>query len=433
VGETRREFDSISQEQNVYSWRKVEPVFNPGTTAKPMRTFEYPTRIKFENKFSENLEQPITTTEQMKQTETVVSPTVEQNTVQSVPVNRLTEQRPVPDYGYPSRIKFNNDKVVKSESINAPDETLSKTDSKKTQEVDVMSQTTPQLQINEYPSGVKFNATENQPPTISEKSIAVPVSKKTFYEQMQIKSEQTGNTPAIKTESDNKPDISQVVRPENPKVTVIIDNITDIKLLEETLVSLSRQTYSGWVGNLLCKSSSDDNIGAFKMALNKIRLGNIIDIKQFGEKTSPVDVLNGVLEGITTPYVSFCRASDLWVAKKLELQVAELEATPTLGIVGSMARYFGDKIELIKAPPGNLTEEDFKKGNPLIYSSVVMRRELAVFTNNYDNYVYECWLRNFVQNNKIINLSQILTLQRINNTDISVPDDMELIRENYSI
>jgi hypothetical protein len=279
------------------------------------------------------------------------------------------------------------------------------------------SRTAPQMRTFDNPSRLKFGQTVNR---------GSPKQPEQFtkIEPTRVRQQQQQEAPAVK----------QLNRPINPNVTIILESSNDIEYLEATLQSLGRQTYSNWVGLLGLRSQDKDTLKSVNASLLKLQLGDVFKVVVFGEANTPANTIAALLEQSTTQYVAFANNTDLWVAKKLEQQVQELESNPETGIVGAMSRYFGDRVELAKIPPGNLKIEDFRTGNPVVFPSVVMRKDLAVISDDYENFEFDCWARNIARNVIIVNLSQILTLQRVNNNKIvDRKDDKDEIRLRYNI
>lgn len=273
-----------------------------------------------------------------------------------------------------------------------------------------------QMRTFDNPSRIKFGQTVNRAPKQSPEAWTKIEPKKKREQQQE------------------KPAIVQLNRPSNPNVTIVLESSKDIEYLEATLQSLGRQTYINWVGLLGLRTQDSTTLQQVNESLLKLQLGNMFKVVVFSESESQANALAALLAEATTAYVAFSTSSDLWVAKKLEQQVAELESNAATGIVGSMSRFFGDRVELAKIPPGPLKVEDFKTGNPLVFSSVVMRRDLAVISNTYANFEFDCWVRNIANNVNIVNLTQILTLQRVNNLKyVARNDDKDEIRSAYNI
>lgn len=273
-----------------------------------------------------------------------------------------------------------------------------------------------QMRTFDNPSRIKFGQTVNRTAKQAPEAWAKIEPKKKREQQQE------------------KPALVQLNRPSNPNVTIILESSKDIEFLEATLQSLGRQTYSNWVGLLALRTQDSNILEAVNESLLKLQLSNIFKVVVFSEEESQANALAGLLAEATTAYIAFSTSSDLWVAKKLEQQVAELETNAATGIVGSMSRYFGDRVELAKIPPGPLKIEDFKTGNPLVFSSVVMRRDLAIISNEFANFEFDCWVRSIANNVNIVNLTQILTLQRVTNLKyVARKDDKDDVRTKYNI
>jgi hypothetical protein len=163
---------------------------------------------------------------------------------------------------------------------------------------------------------------------------------------------------------------------------------------------------------------------------NRITVINLPDVK------GGVNAINHMVGASKTPYIAHIDADDLWLSKKLEYQMSVFEQDPTIGIVGSMCRYFGDSNDFKILPPGMLTVDDFTKLNPLIHSSILIKRELAIYTNDFVAYDYDCWVRNIKNGTNIFNINNILVLHRIHNKSFyntSGKQDLEPVQKKYGL
>ena len=78
--------------------------------------------------------------------------------------------------------------------------------------------------------------------------------------------------------------------------------------------------------------------------------------------------------------------------------------------------YFGDSNFVALVPVGDLKKYNFLSINPIINSSVLMKKELACWNSYFDSVEdYELWIRLWKQNYKFYNIKTILTLHRIHN------------------
>jgi len=102
-------------------------------------------------------------------------------------------------------------------------------------------------------------------------------------------------------------------------------------------------------------------------------------------------------------------------------------------IVGSLYREFGESSKPINLPVGLIFKGDFEKSNPIMLSSVVMRRELSVFTDEFAAFDYDCWVRTHLKGATLYNLDAIQVLRRITRSTLfnTVDTQPELIRQKY--
>jgi len=107
-----------------------------------------------------------------------------------------------------------------------------------------------------------------------------------------------------------------------------------------------------------------------------------------------------------------------------------------IGIVGTWCRYFGESTNSPNLPGGALRPSDFAKTNPLIHSSILIKREHATYTDEFVTYDYDCWVRNMLAGVKMFNNNSILVLHRIHKSSFFNASDKqkpELVREKYGI
>ena len=107
-------------------------------------------------------------------------------------------------------------------------------------------------------------------------------------------------------------------------------------------------------------------------------------------------------------------------------------------IIGTRCIYFGDKklrgiVPYI--PVGNISTFDFKKVNPIVNSSCIVKKDLA-FWDSDGLEDYDLWLRLRKQEKSFYNCSQILVKHRIHassafNTQ-SHNNKLQKILSNYS-
>ena len=227
--------------------------------------------------------------------------------------------------------------------------------------------------------------------------------------------------------------VKQLDRPVNPDVTVLIDVKNDITFLDAFLQSLVRQTYTNWVATIGLRSEDDDLKSKINDAVLKLQMGNLVEIIELANTLTETESFNASSKNANTPYVALARRTDLWVSRKLEKQLAAVKNTPEVGVVGTMSRLFGDRVELVNIPPGKLNIDDFSLNNPVVFSSVLMKKELLHFSDEFTSYDYESWVRLNRKGVAITNLSDILTLQRVGDSVSKRKEDRDEVKSKYGL
>ena len=227
---------------------------------------------------------------------------------------------------------------------------------------------------------------------------------------------------------------------QEPLITVLIPLYNGIEFLEDAVLSVKRQTFTRWVGIIGVNGhGADDNkiVVKVKTILNKLGLNQIFSVVNMAEANGAVQAINDMVGITKTEYVAHLDADDAWLSKKLEYQMKVVEKYPQTGIVGTWCKYFGDRNSSPNLPGKWLYRNDFSKINPLIHSSVLIRRELAVYSEeSFGVYDYDCWVRNMLDNIPIYNIDIVLTLHRIHSKSFfntSGNQFPELLRQKYNL
>ena len=225
--------------------------------------------------------------------------------------------------------------------------------------------------------------------------------------------------------------VNQLPPATEPQVTVIIALHEGIEFLEDAILSVKRQTYTEWVGLLSLTDLTEAQTYSVKVLVNNAGLNNRFTLIQSAYSSKP-QALDASAKLATTPFVAFLNPRDIWLPKKLELQL-QAAAAMNLDIVGTLYREIGESNKAVNLPVGNLTRNDFAKSNPLIYSSVMMKRPMANFTEEFTSYDYDCWTRNLINNAKLYNIDVSLVFHRITRSSLFNPVNTkpEQVRQKY--
>lgn len=199
---------------------------------------------------------------------------------------------------------------------------------------------------------------------------------------------------------------------EQPHISILIPLYNGIELLEETLDSVKKQTYANWtvhIGVNGWEPNSPVFQAASRFASPQI---HIYDLHECQGKPA---TLNKLTTKTSDDWVALLDADDLWHPEKLEVQVRFQQSQPQFDVIGTGANYFGDRGGSPHVPTGDITNEDFWKVNPLLHSSILMRRSLATW--NPENRIledYELWLRlRYQKRARFFNIPYPLLFHRI--------------------
>jgi glycosyltransferase involved in cell wall biosynthesis len=194
--------------------------------------------------------------------------------------------------------------------------------------------------------------------------------------------------------------------------SILIPLYNGVEFLEESVQSVINQTNDQWellIGVNGHPPNSEVFQKANQYASNKIRVYDLSSDEIKGKCAA----LNTLVKYTINPFIAILDVDDIWHPTKLDVQVEFIEKG--YDVVGSRCIYFGERLNGIvpQIPVGDITTYDFiRGGNPVINSSVVIRREYAYWT--YEGLEdYELWLRLWRQNLRFYNCSQILVKHRL--------------------
>ena len=146
------------------------------------------------------------------------------------------------------------------------------------------------------------------------------------------------------------------------------------------------------------------------------------------------EVMNALVADAKAQWVAFLDVDDMWLETKLLKQIHIRDLYPHLDVIGTYCRYFGQMKGSPQIPVGEITLDDFKTCNPMINSSILMRKELTNFTDRFYLDDYDLWCRLALEGRRFYNLDDVLTLHRIHGAsayNASKKQDPEALRAHY--
>lgn len=126
----------------------------------------------------------------------------------------------------------------------------------------------------------------------------------------------------------------------SPGVSVIIPTNNAAATIERAIASVAAQSHQNLILHIVDDASSDDTVARAKAALGKIaetRAGFAYDVIECAVNGGRSKALNSGVRAAQSDYVAFLDCDDIWLPKKLEKQIARLEADSNVRLCGCQA------------------------------------------------------------------------------------------------
>jgi glycosyltransferase involved in cell wall biosynthesis len=144
--------------------------------------------------------------------------------------------------------------------------------------------------------------------------------------------------------------------------------------------------------------------------------GGRVHVVNIPEAKSKVDAMNTLVQiSGRTPWVAVLDCDDIWLPNKLLAQKHMIQKTGA-SVIGTFCNYFGKGIREPFGPrlPGlQIPAELFWVENPIVNSSAILKRELALWEDRFGLDDYDLWLRILKGGGKFFNIPQILVMHRL--------------------
>ncbi len=190
-----------------------------------------------------------------------------------------------------------------------------------------------------------------------------------------------------------------------PWVSILTPLYNGVEFLEECAMSVCLQrcesetvrfTWEWWIGVNGHGITGGDVLIAAEEVKRKCST-NIGDCKIYvinlPEVKGKVEALNALVQNSLGEWIAILDCDDTWERNKLLFQRATIDKV-RVDVIGARCNYFGElKRPGPEIPIGFVPEESFWKWNPMINSSVLIRRELAHWEDRYGLEDYDLWLR----------------------------------------
>lgn len=209
--------------------------------------------------------------------------------------------------------------------------------------------------------------------------------------------------------------ISNNPKDDAPEITICIPLYNGVEFLGETVSSIKAQSYTHWNCIIGVNGHGPTGGSVFEKATAIVADDARFRVINYADARCVADVDNEMAADATTEWIAHIDADDLWMARKLETQVAALNG-PAAGadIIGTDCCYFGERNGKPAIKTGWLSAADLMEGNHVINSSTLLRKSAAHYTNHFHGCEdYKLWLRSALTGRKIYNIPEILVAHRI--------------------
>lgn len=192
-------------------------------------------------------------------------------------------------------------------------------------------------------------------------------------------------------------------------ISILIPIYNGIEFINESVTSVLEQTYEDWE-LIIAVNGHAENSSVYQIAKEYESISDKIRVYDFYNITGKAETLNSMLPYCRYDYVAILDVDDVWLPNKLSAQSTFLNK---YDVIGSQCVYFGDMENINpKIPVGDITIFDFTQVNPIINSSVLLRKHLCHWNENGIE-DYDLWLRLRKQNQTFYNLNDVLVKHRI--------------------
>lgn len=185
-----------------------------------------------------------------------------------------------------------------------------------------------------------------------------------------------------------------------------------IEFIHESVQSILEQTYDKWE-LLIGINGHLENSEIYKIAKEFEGKSNKIKVIDFYNIKGKSNTLNEMINYCKYNYIALLDVDDIWHSQKLEIQSVLLNS---YDVIGSNCIWFGDRPGIVPSiPQHDFSNFNFANVNPIINSSVILRKELCSWIENGIE-DYDLWIRLRLKNKRFYNCPQILVKHRIHTT-----------------
>ena len=191
-------------------------------------------------------------------------------------------------------------------------------------------------------------------------------------------------------------------------ISILLPIYNGIEFINESVSTVIYQTYNNWELIIGINGHSKDS-EVYKEAKKWEKKDNRIKVLDLYTIKGKSNALNEMIKYCQYDWISLIDVDDKWLPKKIESQISYMEK---YDVIGTRCQYFGDRSGQPRIPLGDLKKHNFKESNPIINSSCLIRKSLAIWEENGIE-DYDLWLKLWNQGKQFYNVESIQVMHRI--------------------
>jgi teichuronic acid biosynthesis glycosyltransferase TuaG len=198
-------------------------------------------------------------------------------------------------------------------------------------------------------------------------------------------------------------------------ISICIPLFNGLEYLYETLISVKNQTFTEFEILIGINGHGKDSGEIFikvKKIVADLSLDEKCQIFVFEDLKSAPLTINRLVSLSKYEWIAHLDSDDIWKPKKLEKQV-EIISKGKVDVIGTHCQYFGEREDIPRLPSGFIDSAFWYYINPLIHSSVIIRKEFAEYSTRFVCYDLDNWLKLFNLNKVFYNVPEILVFHRV--------------------
>jgi len=199
-------------------------------------------------------------------------------------------------------------------------------------------------------------------------------------------------------------------------VSILMPIYNGIEFIDESVTSVIQQTYTSWELIIGINGHPFNSI-VYQKAKEYEMKDKRIRVIEFPMETiiGKSNTLNAMIPFCHYDWISLLDVDDIWNNKKLEYQ---MPFTKEYDVIGTRAIYFGDTSlhgHIPNIPTGDISViPSFLDGNPIINSSVLLKKELCHWDANTVLEDYDLWLKlRYITKCRFYNCFSVLVKHRL--------------------